>query len=451
MAINGNGADSRVSTLLRAGVRRTTTAEDAEPVRTAPPNGRTALRFLRSSPVDATQPILAAREFERFLERERSLADRGTRRFSLMVIGSRHGHRRDLSRLARPLRQRLRSTDLVGQLDADRLGLLLTDTDPVGAGAVARWVEATASKLGIAIDATIYVYPSVDEAADRPEPHENGGSSSRPSGAAPGHNGHEHNGHEHNGHAQNGHAQNGHAHGDHEHRRRAQASPVGADAHACGGVAAPPWPMEDLWRHLSVPLPLWKRCADIALSSLALLVLSPLLVLAAIAIRIDSRGAVIYRSTRAGRGAQPFVLYKFRSMIAGAEQQQADLESRNEQDGPIFKIRDDPRITRIGRLLRCSSIDELPQLWNILKGDITLVGPRSPTFHEVSKYQRWQRRRLSVMGGVTCIWQVSGRSHVAFQDWMRMDMRYIARGSAWMDLALLLRTLPAVISGRGAY
>jgi lipopolysaccharide/colanic/teichoic acid biosynthesis glycosyltransferase len=119
-------------------------------------------------------------------------------------------------------------------------------------------------------------------------------------------------------------------------------------------------------------------------------------------------------------------------------------------DGPVFKIRDDPRITRVGRLLRRFSFDELPQLWNVLKGDISLVGPRSPTLDEVSKYERWQRRRLSVTGGITCTWQVSGRSQIPFQEWMRLDMRYVACRNVWLDLRLLLRTLPAVVSGRGA-
>jgi len=173
-------------------------------------------------------------------------------------------------------------------------------------------------------------------------------------------------------------------------------------------------------------------------------------VLIALAIRIDSPGSVIFRQSRAGRGGRPFVFYKFRSMTADAEERRTELELQNEQAGPIFKIRRDPRITRIGRLLRRSSLDELPQLWNVLKGDISLVGPRSPTLGEVSNYERWQRRRLCVTGGITCTWQVSGRSQISFREWMRLDLRYIACRSPWLDLRLLLMTLPAVISGRGA-
>jgi len=210
------------------------------------------------------------------------------------------------------------------------------------------------------------------------------------------------------------------------------------------------WSLEDLWPRLSAPTPRWKRALDVLVASLALLCLSPLFALIALAIRFDSAGPAIFRQQRAGRGGRPFVFYKFRSMVVGAESERAALAERNEQSGPIFKMHDDPRVTRVGRLLRRWSVDELPQLWNVLKGDISLVGPRSPTFDEVSKYERWQRRRLSVIGGITCIWQVSGRSQIPFRDWMRLDMRYVAARSLWCDLRLLVLTLPAVISGRGA-
>jgi lipopolysaccharide/colanic/teichoic acid biosynthesis glycosyltransferase len=233
--------------------------------------------------------------------------------------------------------------------------------------------------------------------------------------------------------------------GDHD-RLAANSSP----AQEAGDVVDSRWPVRDLWSILDVPTPLWKRSLDISLSLLALLILLPLFVLIAIAIRLDSPGPVIFRQLRAGRGARPFVFYKFRSMVVDAESQREQLAARNERDGPVFKIRKDPRITRLGRLLRRGSIDELPQLWNVLKGDISLVGPRSPTFDEVCQYEPWQRRRLSVTGGITCIWQVSGRSEVSFRDWMRLDMQYVACRNLWLDLKLLAQTLPAVISGRGA-
>jgi lipopolysaccharide/colanic/teichoic acid biosynthesis glycosyltransferase len=179
--------------------------------------------------------------------------------------------------------------------------------------------------------------------------------------------------------------------------------------------------------------------------------LSPLLLGVALAIKLDSPGPIIFRQTRAGRGALPFYFYKFRSIHADAEARRAELAALNEQEGPNFKMRHAPRVTRVGRFLRRWIIDELPQLWNILRGDLSLVGPRSPTFDEVAKYERWQRRRLSVTGGVTCIWQVSGRSQIGFREWMRMDLRYVRARGLWLDLCLLAKTLPAVLSCKGAY
>jgi lipopolysaccharide/colanic/teichoic acid biosynthesis glycosyltransferase len=395
---------------------------------------------------DPTEGVLSAEAFELFLERERSLADRGTRLFSLLILRRKRGDREDLERLSRQLRVRLRSTDLVGRLDADRLGVLLTDTEPAGARVVAGWVEQAVGHLEIRLEPSIYVYPSISDATDRANKdqddgpdgngHSNGGGNgkvtrridSRAHGYASA--------------LENGRSPvNGHA--DH--------APVGASAGAVDGLSDAHWPMKDLWPELSAPLPLWKRSLDILLSAVALLALFPLFVLVAIAIRLDSPGPVIFRQMRAGRGGRPFVFYKFRSMFVDAEQRRAELEARNEQGGPVFKIRKDPRITRVGRLLRRYSVDELPQIWNVLKGDISLVGPRSPTLNELPEYERWQRRRLNVTGGITCIWQVSGRNEIAFPDWMRMDRRYAAQRSFWLDLRLLARTFSAVVSGRGAY
>jgi len=209
--------------------------------------------------------------------------------------------------------------------------------------------------------------------------------------------------------------------------------------------------VRDLWSHFTVSTPFWKRSLDVAVSAVMLIALLPLLALIALAIRLDSPGPAIYRQTRVGRGGSPFDFFKFRSMRVGAETQRADLAPLNERDGPVFKIKRDPRITRVGRVLRRWSLDELPQLWNVLRGDISLVGPRSPTPDEVPLYERWQRRRLCVTGGLTCTWQVSGRSEIPFQEWMRMDLRYIQRRGPLYDLWLLGRTVPAVLNGRGAH
>ena len=194
-----------------------------------------------------------------------------------------------------------------------------------------------------------------------------------------------------------------------------------------------------------------KRALDIAGSALALAALSPLLLGIALAIKLDSRGPVLYRQARAGRHGAPFDFWKFRSMVIDADARRAELEALNEASGPVFKMRRDPRVTRVGAVLRKYSLDELPQLWNVLRGDMSLVGPRPPRVEEVERYEPWQRRRLELVGGLTCIWQVSGRSQIGFVDWVRMDLRYARIRSAWVDALILLRTIPTVLTGRGAY
>ncbi|MGE0640013.1 MAG: sugar transferase [Thermoanaerobaculia bacterium] len=194
----------------------------------------------------------------------------------------------------------------------------------------------------------------------------------------------------------------------------------------------------------------WKRITDILLSTLLLTVALPVVVGVAIAIRVTSSGAVLFRQKRCGLNGRPFTLYKFRTMVADAEERRAEVEHLNEMDGPVFKARNDPRVTRVGRLLRRFSLDELPQLWNVLKGDMSLVGPRPPIPEEVARYERWQRRRLAMKPGLTCLWQISGRNQVDFDRWMQLDLAYIDNWSPWLDLKILLRTLPVVLSGRGA-
>lgn len=194
-----------------------------------------------------------------------------------------------------------------------------------------------------------------------------------------------------------------------------------------------------------------RRILDVMTASVLMVALSPLLLVAALAVRLTSPGPILFRQTRAGKGGREFTLYKFRSMYVEAEEEQHELLDYNEVSGPVFKIREDPRLTRVGRLLRRSSIDELPQLWNVVRGDMCLVGPRPPIPDEVEHYTDWERQRLKVKPGITCIWQVSGRSELDFETWVKMDIEYIENWSLWLDLKLLARTIPAVISGRGAY
>lgn len=194
-----------------------------------------------------------------------------------------------------------------------------------------------------------------------------------------------------------------------------------------------------------------KRVLDAVVSAVALLVLSPLLLGVAIAIKLDSPGPVLFRQRRVGRNGREFTLLKFRSMYRDAEARLAALRERNEATGPVFKIRDDPRVTRVGRFIRRTSIDELPQFWNVLRGEMSVVGPRPPLPSEVRQYQRRHLRRLSVKPGITCTWQVSGRSGIGFDRWMELDLSYIDNWSLWHDVKILARTIPAVLSGRGAH
>jgi exopolysaccharide biosynthesis polyprenyl glycosylphosphotransferase len=193
-----------------------------------------------------------------------------------------------------------------------------------------------------------------------------------------------------------------------------------------------------------------KRAFDILCSGIALWLLLPLLLAVMVAIKLTSRGPIFFRQKRVGLHSREFSMLKFRSMVVNAEALKETLAQANEQTGPVFKMRNDPRVTAVGRFIRKYSIDELPQLVNVLRGDMSIVGPRPPVPKEVVKYDAWQRRRLSVRPGLTCIWQVSGRNQISFEDWMYLDMQYIDHWSLARDFNLIFRTVPVVITGRGA-
>jgi len=175
------------------------------------------------------------------------------------------------------------------------------------------------------------------------------------------------------------------------------------------------------------------------------------MLLIALAIRLDSPGPVLFRQTRVGRGGRPFTLYKFRSMVAEAEMARASLAELNQADGPLFKIKDDPRCTRVGRILRRFSLDELPQFYNVLRGEMSLVGPRPALPEEVAQYQDWHKKRLEVTPGLTGLWQVRGRSELTFDEMMLLDIYYAENWSLGLDLRILLETIPKVLTGQGAY
>ncbi|MHB8073133.1 sugar transferase [Desulfosporosinus fructosivorans] len=193
-----------------------------------------------------------------------------------------------------------------------------------------------------------------------------------------------------------------------------------------------------------------KRGIDVIFSGLGLIVLSPLFLVIVLAIRLTSKGPAIFAQERVGLNGRPFKIYKFRSMVVNAEELKERLADLNEMSGPVFKITNDPRVTAVGKYIRKTSIDELPQLFNVFKGDMSLVGPRPPLTSEVNLYDSKHRKRLAVRPGITCIWQISGRNEVGFEEWMEMDADYVDRWSLWLDMEILARTLPVVLGRKGA-
>jgi exopolysaccharide biosynthesis polyprenyl glycosylphosphotransferase len=194
-----------------------------------------------------------------------------------------------------------------------------------------------------------------------------------------------------------------------------------------------------------------KRTLDVVVAGIGLILFSPLMLLMAAMIKMESPGPVLFKQERVGKEGQLFTIYKFRSMVVGAEEQKESLQDLNEADGPLFKIRDDPRMTRIGKFMRRLSVDELPQLHNVLVGDMSLIGPRPPLPSEVENYQEWHKRRLEVAPGLTGLSQVSGRSGLTFDEMALLDIYYIENWSPALDTKILLQTIPRVIFGAGAY
>ena len=193
-----------------------------------------------------------------------------------------------------------------------------------------------------------------------------------------------------------------------------------------------------------------KRIIDIVASFTGLILLSPLILIVSMLIKLESKGEVIFKQKRVGLNGKEFYMYKFRSMVINAEELKAELESQNEMSGPMFKMKDDPRITRIGKFIRKTSIDELPQLINVIKGDMSLVGPRPSLPKEVKKFEPWMMERLEVKPGLTCIWQISGRNNIDFEDWMKLDIKYVRERSFKLDMKLILKTILVLFGDKNA-
>ena len=195
-----------------------------------------------------------------------------------------------------------------------------------------------------------------------------------------------------------------------------------------------------------------KRIIDFVLSLLGIIMLSPLFVLIAFIIKIeDCKGPIFFKQIRVGKGGKAFYIYKFRSMVSNAEDLKVQLINKNEATGPVFKIKQDPRVTKVGRFIRKTSIDELPQLLNVLKGDMSLVGPRPPLPDEVEEYSNYERQRLEVTPGLTCYWQVSGRSNISFEKWVELDLKYIEERNFLIDIKLIVKTIFVLLGSKDAY
>jgi lipopolysaccharide/colanic/teichoic acid biosynthesis glycosyltransferase len=326
------------------------------------------------------------------LERERMRCDRGSSSFALLTLtfATRLGKAERLD-IARTLQDRLRITDDAGLLGRRRIGIVLPETPTLGAWKVAEDVCDLLPAGKRRPECDVYAYPSDPDQTEI------------------------------------------------DSVRRVDEVEEGQREVR---------PMHALFVQ---PLPALKRAIDVVASGTALILAAPFLLLVALAVKVTSPGPIFYGQQRDGRGGRRFRIYKFRTMVVNAEAIQAELRAKSEQDGPAFKLKNDPRVTPIGRLLRRTCIDELPQLFNVLKGDMSIVGPRPMCSKEARHCSPWERRRLDVTPGLTCTWQVFGGTKVTFTEWMRMDLRYIRSRSLWTDLRLIVLTVPSVIRRDGVY
>ena len=379
-----------------------------EPMRFSLPPRSAATRRARPRPIHKIKSIHSRKDIDAILHRECARCERNGHEFCLVVIGTAdNSPPRHLNRLAGFLCRRARGTDEVGWFDSRRLCVVLPDTSEAGAIAFVSDYTESANHKGLSPVCNILSY-------------------------------------------------RGQMHSDNERLTAEQIAigieEAGQDIPANGHRRFPAMQLiasRTVTNLLVRPLPWWKRLLDLTIGSLILAAALPVMVVVALAIKFSDRGPVLFSQRRAGLGGRPFTIYKFRTMITDAEAKKHQLRHKSEQDGPAFKIKHDPRITRVGRFLRETSLDELPQLFNVLRGDMSLVGPRPLPIEESNRCATWHRRRLDVTPGLTCIWQIKGRGSVSFAEWIRMDRRYIRARNVWIDLKLILMTVPSVILRRG--
>jgi len=395
--------------------------------------------------------FLSEPEFALAVEKERCRSERRELSFCIALFDlesprsdSSSGSNDQIYSLANSFRQRLRITDEVGSF-RDAFAVLLPETIPAQAAMVVNDLESIASDLGLKVSSDIFAYPEVGDNHCPANERGNDGvfSVSRqpgedrddtqlvsPSDEA----------------TEDLVNSNANTSSVATVQRPAQSSRAGTvdKLHPAG------MPVKIQRLKTLIPTPRWKRGLDIAGAGCGLLVLSPVFAITAIVVRLDSRGPAYFKQWREGKDGQLFEIYKFRTMRQGADDEKQLFREESEQDGPAFKIKDDPRLTKVGKYLRKTCIDELPQLLNVLKGEMSLVGPRPLPVDESLNCSHWHRRRLDVLPGMTCIWQVDGGRDIPFDDWMRMDLDYVRQRSIGFDLRLIFKTAMVTLLHRGS-
>lgn len=380
--------------------------------------------------------LLSPRDMEAVILKERMRCDRHSQFFALIVMQllpiNGMSQTKQMRLVAKALHHKLRMTDEKGLLLKGGLGVMLPMTNVFGARKVQQTIVDACELIGIQIDASIFTYGS-SETFERGVKNDNRdlhdsdsdfGLECRTQASI---------------HAASHvimkpHARAIRADGDSQLRSVGSAE---LNHHSTVSTT-----------HFCPQYPKWKRATDVVGSLIGLLFAGPVILTAAIAIKATSKGPVFFRQMRTGQFGNPFVMYKLRTMVVDAEELKAKLHALNERDGPAFKIKNDPRVTLVGKFLRSTGIDELPQLWNILIGNMAIVGPRPLPCHEDAQCKTWQRRRLDTKPGLTCVWQISKSRDISFEDWMRMDLQYSRKRSVRSDVSLVFKTVMAVFLGR---
>ncbi len=402
-----------------------------------------AMKRQRKSP---TPLLLSPKAMELLLTKERMRCDRHNQYFSMIVIQLKHESgkesRSQLCLFAKLLHKRLRLTDEKGLLLKGGLGVMLPMTEMHGARVVLNSIIRSATRNGWSFDAEVFTYsgresgrtaddnanPSLDSDSEVLYDNESSNDDTVVETSIPA--------------QRNAVSLSISAHkmsrviraDDDSQNRRGGVKLVNTSTVAT--------------THICSKYPVWKRCMDISGALIGLAFALPIILMAAIAIKLTSKGPVFFRQLRTGQFGNVFAMYKLRTMVVDAEELKGKLQQLNERDGPAFKMKHDPRVTRLGNVLRRTGLDELPQLWNVLVGDMAIVGPRPLPCNEDAKCKGWQRRRLDTKPGLTCIWQISKSRKISFSDWMRMDLRYADKRTIAGDVRLMFKTALAVLLGR---